>query len=103
LIVAVGSALIVTEEVVLLQLVVPSVNVKVTLPAATPVTSPALVTVALVASLLSHVPPEVGDKVIVAPTQRFAEGVLTVGKGFTVTLAVVVLGQVPSVNVYVTV
>src|SRR6478735_3062464 len=52
-----GRGLIVTLVVVLLQPVVPSVNVNVTLPTASPVTSPALVTEAFVPSLLSHVPP----------------------------------------------
>jgi len=74
-----GRGLIVTLAVVLLQVVVPSVNVKVTLPVAIPVTNPALVTVALVRSLLTHVPPDAGDKVIVLPTHKFAEGALTTG------------------------
>ena len=49
------------------------------LPAATPVTTPALVTVAFVLSLLTHVPPVVGDNVIVLPTHTEEDGVLTVG------------------------
>ena len=62
-------------------------KVKVTLPAATPVTSPALVTVALVASLLIHVPPVVGDKVIVLPMHT-DDPALTTGKALTVTVDV---------------
>ena len=59
----------VTDDVVALQPVIVLVKVKVALPAATPVTTPALVTVAFVTSLLAQVPPAVGDKVVVAPTQ----------------------------------
>ena len=59
---------------------------KVTLPAATPVTNPALVTVALVRSLLVQVPPVVGDKVIVLPMQT-DDPALTAGKALTVTVA----------------
>ena len=57
----------------------------VTLPAATPVTNPALVTVALVRSLLVQVPPVVGDKVIVLPMQT-DDPALTAGKALTVTV-----------------
>src|SRR5260221_5450112 len=53
----VGSALIVTADVVLLQVVVVLVNVKVTLPAATPVTTPALVTVASEGLHLNNIRP----------------------------------------------
>src|SRR5678815_3843340 len=63
-----GNAFTVTADVVLLQFVVPSVKVNVTLPAATPVTKPALVIVAFVGSLLVHVPPLDGVNVIVLPT-----------------------------------
>ena len=59
---------------------------KVTLPAETPVTKPALETVAFVASLLIHVPPVVGDKVIVLPMQT-DDPALTAGKALTVTVA----------------
>jgi hypothetical protein len=83
---------------VLLQFVVPSVNVKVALPVAIPVTNPAFVTLALVGSLLTQVPPNVGDKVSVPPIHKLADGILTTGNAFIVTLAVVVLGQVPSVK-----
>ena len=82
----VGSALTVSDEVVLLQPVEVWVKVKVTLPVATPVTRPALVTVAFVASLLIHVPPVVGDNVIVFPIQT-DDPALTAGKALTVTVA----------------
>ena len=85
--VTVGSALTVTDEVVLLQPVEVWVKVKVTLPAETPVTKPALETVAFVASLLVQVPPVVGDNVIVLPTQT-DDPALTAGSALTVTVAV---------------
>src|SRR6476620_10174514 len=72
-----GFALTVTEEVVLLQFVVASVKVNVTEPGATPVTKPAFVTVAFVLSELVHVPPEVGDNVILLPTQTETDAVTT--------------------------
>jgi hypothetical protein len=65
------------------------VKVKVALPEAIPVTTPALVTVATDGSLLVQLPPLVGDKVVVAPTQMLLEPVmLTVGKALMVTAAV---------------
>lgn len=65
------------------------VNVKVTVPAAIPVTSPALVTVATALLLLAQVPPLVGDKVVVEPTQiLFNPRILTLGNAFTVTAGV---------------
>jgi hypothetical protein len=70
LITDVGRALIVTADVVLLQVVTVLVNVKVTLPAAAPVTTPALVTVAKEGLLLTHVPPVVGLSVMVELTHR---------------------------------
>ena len=60
---------------------------KVTLPAETPVTKPALETVAFVASLLVQVPPVVGDNVIAPPTQT-EDPALTTGSALTVTVAV---------------
>jgi hypothetical protein len=81
--VATGKAFTVTDEVVLLQFVVPSVKVNVTVPADTPVITPALVTVAMVLSLLTHVPPDIGDKVAVFPTHIDA-GAVTTGGEFTV-------------------
>ena len=91
--VIIGSALTVTDEVVLLQPVEVWVKVKVTLPVATPVANPALVTVAFVASLLVQVPPVVGDSVIVLPTQT-DDPALTTGKELTVTDEVVLLQPV---------
>ena len=91
-----------TPEVVLLQPVAVSVNVNVTLPAAIPVTTPPLVTDAFVSSLLTHVPPETGDKVIVLPTHT-EEAVLTTGNALTITVEVELLQPVAvSVNVNVT-
>jgi hypothetical protein len=64
------------------------VKVNVTVPAATPVTIPALVTVALAVLLLVHVPPVVGDKVVVPPTHTEVLPVIdAVGLGLTVTVA----------------
>ena len=60
---------------------------KVTLPAETPITNPALVTVAFVASLLVQAPPVVGDNVIVLPTQT-DDPALTAGSALTVTVTV---------------
>ena len=71
------------------QPVIELVKVKVTVPAETPVTTPPLVTVATDGLLLVQVPPEVGDKVVVKPTQMEAAPViLTTGKAFTVTAGV---------------
>lgn len=82
-----GGELTVTEEVVLLHPVLLDVNVNATVPDDTPVTTPAFVTVAIVASPLVQVPPVVGDKVIELPTHSVDDGILTVGKAFTVTAA----------------
>ena len=68
-------------------------KVKVTFPAATPVTNPALVIVAFVGSLLIQVPPVVGDNVIVLPTQT-EDPALTDGKALTVIDEVVLLQPV---------
>ena len=62
--VTVFEVLTVTADVVAEQFVVELVKVKVVVPAATPFTTPALVTVATAGLLLIHVPPEVGDKVV---------------------------------------
>src|SRR5678810_1380165 len=78
-----GNAFTVTADVVLLQLVVPSVNVNVTLPAAIPVTTPALSIVAFVGSLLTQAPPLDGVNVIVLPTHT-AVGPPNTGNAFTV-------------------
>ena len=66
---------------------------KVTVPAATPVITPAFVTVATAVLLLAHVPPLVGDKVAVLPTHTVA-GAVTVGFALTVTDEVVLLHPV---------
>jgi hypothetical protein len=65
----------------------------VTVPEATPVTTPELLTVAFVLSLDDQVPPGVVLlKVVVLPAQTFVvpEIEATVGVGFTVTVAVLV-------------
>jgi hypothetical protein len=85
---AAGRALTVIAEVELLQPVPVCVKVKVALPAATPITIPALVTVATAGLLLAQVPPLVGDSVIVLPTHTMVLAVVTVGLGFTVTVMV---------------
>jgi hypothetical protein len=82
---AVGGEFTVTDEVVLLQPVVALVNVNVTLPTDTPVTTPPFVMVAFELSLLTHVPPEVGLRVIVLPIQT-CDDALTAGNAFTVKL-----------------
>jgi hypothetical protein len=82
-----------TKEVTALQPVVELIKLKFTLPVETPVTTPALVTVALLLLLLVHVPPVVGDKVIVLPTQTVGPA-LTTGKALTVTAEVVALHPV---------
>jgi hypothetical protein len=99
-----GRSFTVMLAVVLLQPVAVDVNVKVTVPAATVVTNPALSTVATFVSLLVQVPPEFGVRFIVAPTQILEDGTLITGKSFTVILAVVLLHPVDvEVNVKVTV
>ena len=65
-----------------------SVKVKVALPAATPVTTPALLTVAIALLLLAQVPPLVGVHVIVLPTHTAEAEVLTTGLGLIVITAV---------------
>lgn len=65
------------------QPVVALVKVKTAVPAETPVTTPALVTVATAGSLLDHVPPDVGETPVMSPTQisldpvRLTEGGVT--------------------------
>ena len=60
------------------------VKVKLAVPAASPVTTPALVTLAIEPSLLAQVPPEVGDTPVISPTQislepvRFTVGAVTI-------------------------
>ena len=87
---AVGGVFTVTSGVVLWQSVVVFVKVKVAVPFDNPLTSPALVTLATVGLLLTHVPPVVGDNCVVAYTQIEFEPVIeTVGNAFTVTCDVV--------------
>ena len=88
----IGKATTVTADVVALQVVVEFVNVKVGEPAATPVTAPALVTVARLELLLAQVPPDVGETAVVSPTQmELPPVILTVGNELTGTALVVLL------------
>jgi hypothetical protein len=76
------------------------VKVKVAVPPLTPVTTPALVTVATAVLLLVHVPPVVGLKAVVEPTQIVLPPVmLTLGFTFTVNGAVATELQPLLVNV----
>jgi hypothetical protein len=87
---AVGGGFTVTGFVVAVHPVAALVNVNVAVPEATAVTTPVEAsTVATDALLLAHVPPEFGDKVVVAPIQIPVEPViLTVGLGLTVIVIV---------------
>jgi hypothetical protein len=98
----VGNGLMVTALVVAEQLVVELVKVKVTLPKSTIVTTPPLVTVATEVLLLIHVPPVVGDKVIVPVLQMLLGEADTDGNAFTVTGADAEQLVVELVNVKVT-
>jgi hypothetical protein len=89
-----GFALMITGVVVLLQPVAVSVKVNVTLPAATPVITPALVTLANSGSLLTHVPPVVGDNVAVLPAHKLA-GAVTDGNAFMVAVTGLMSGLQP--------
>jgi hypothetical protein len=81
------------------------VKVNVAVPADTPVTRPAPVTVATAVLLLSHAPPDVGDNIVVPSTHmELSPVMLTTGRAFIVTSPVVALQCViPSVKVKVTV
>jgi hypothetical protein len=82
------------------QPVVELVNVKNAVPSDTEDTSPELFTVATAGLLLTHVPPDVGDKVVVDPRQIILEPVkLTSGLSFTVTGKVGSEGQLLPVAV----
>ena len=89
-----GVGLTVTDDVVVLEQLgaVLLVKVNVVLPADTPVTTPPFVTVATDGLLLTHVPPEAGDKFVV-PSIHIDElpVILTTGKlkTFTVLLRIV--------------
>ena len=62
-----------------------SVKKKLAVPCATPVTIPELLTVAMDELLLDHVPPEVGERVVVVPTQILVGPVIfTTGRAVTV-------------------
>lgn len=61
------------------------VNLKVEDPGAIPVAIPALVTVITEGLLLDHVPPELGVRLVLPPTQIELTGLLTVGRAKTVT------------------
>jgi len=56
-----------------------SVKLNVAVPAPTPVTTPVLDTVATAGLLLAQVPPLVGDKVVVVPTQMVLAPVIFTG------------------------
>lgn len=85
----VGLGFTVKFVVVLLHNVVEFVNVNETVPDETPVTTPvAAFTVATPVLLLTHVPPVLGDKVIVLPTQITGAPNDTVGLGSTQTVSV---------------
>jgi hypothetical protein len=86
----VGKPVTVKGRVVWLHPVDVSVNVKVALPADKPVTVPEPVTEATEELLLTHVPPVVGDKVVVPLTQILAPPV-TMGREYTVIDSVVLL------------
>ena len=80
--------LIVTAEVVLLHPPKVGVKVKVAVPEVNPVTKPVFVTDATEGLLLIQVPPVVGDKLVVLPTQmEELPVILIVGKETTVIVA----------------
>jgi len=87
---ATGSALTVIKPVEFeTQLVELRVKIKVAVPGAIPVTTPALVTVAMLLLLDTQVPPFVGDRVVERPRQtEVAPVILTIGFSFTITLLV---------------
>jgi hypothetical protein len=90
-----GKAFMVTAAVVLLHPVEVCVKVYVAVPPVNPVTTPALVTVAMEILLLAHVPPVVGESVVEVPAQMDELPVtLTVGNAFTVSAVVVALHPV---------
>jgi hypothetical protein len=64
------------------------VNVRVTVPVLTPVTSPTLFTRAIAVLLLAHIPPEFGVMLVVLPTQTSVAPPITGGVG---TLLIVTL------------
>jgi hypothetical protein len=77
------------------------VKIKVAVPALTPVTTPAFVTVAIAVLLLVHVPPVVGDNCVVEPAHIVVEPVIvTVGRDVIVAITGVLdaVVQVPYVT-----
>ena len=85
----VGLGFTVKLLVVLLQSVVEFVKVKDTVPEETPVTIPViLLTLAIEGLLLAHVPPILGVKVVVLPTQITGAPNVTIGLGSTQTVSV---------------
>lgn len=87
---ATGNAFTVIKPVALdIQLVALSVNTNVAVPGAIPVTTPELVTVAILLLLDTQVPPLVGDNVVDKPRQtEVAPVILTIGFSLTITLFV---------------
>ena len=75
-----------------------SVNVKLAVPAPTPVTIPALVTVATEVLLLTQVPPVEGESVVVVPTQIAGEPVI-LATGFATTVIALVAFEMHPVDV----
>lgn len=84
------------------QVELSKVNVKLADPAPTPVTIPALVTVATEALLLTQEPPEVGDNVVVVPTQIAGDPVIF-AIGFATTVMAFVAFETHPVEVSVNV
>lgn len=93
--VVVGLGVTVTFNVSEVHPVEVSVNTKRPVPADTPVTNPALVTVAIAGNTAVQVPPVVGERVVVDPIHTADVPVMvTVGLGFTVTGPVVLVHPV---------
>jgi len=87
-------AVTVTTPVELLHPVVADVKVNEAVPAAIPVTSPAVDTVATDVLLLTQVPSDVGVSVVVAPMQiELLPVILTTGKELTTTFIVAVVAH----------
>lgn len=99
-----GIGFTVTLPVVFEHPVVLFVNVKLAEPVPIAVTTPELVTVATLVLLLTHVPPVVGDKVVVFPTQiELLPVILTAGNAVTVKLILLLQPDDRLVNVSVVV
>jgi hypothetical protein len=85
-----GNGLTITGFVVLVHPPVALVNVNSTVPADTALTKPELFTVAIALSLLDHVPPEVGVKLVDVPKQ-ISVGDVIIGLENTVTKTEILL------------